>query len=82
MTLNRLVQSTYLWFGKLKGVLQNFGFTQSKHNDVLFYNTFYSLFINVYVDDIKVFYLGNIIIFILKKDLQSKYKLKDISNIT
>lgn len=82
MTLDRLVQSTYLWFGELKGIWKNFGFTQSKHNDALFYNTFYSLFINIYVDDIKVFYLGNITILILKKDLQSKYKLKDISNIT
>ncbi len=55
MALYGLVQSAYLWFGDLKKTLEDFGLTQFKHDDALFYNTSCSLYITVYVDDIKAF---------------------------
>ena len=82
MALYGLVQSAYLWFGELKGTLKDFGLTQSKHDDALFYNTSRSLYITVYVDDIKVFCPDDATILLLKEHLQSKYKLKDIGDVT
>ena len=82
IALYGLVQSKYLWFGDIKTTLEDFGFTQLKHEDVLFYNISHSLYITVYVDDIKVFCLDDTNILILKKYLQSKYNLKDIGHMT
>lgn len=72
MALYKLVYSTYLWFSDLKGILEDFGHTWLKYDDVLFYNTFQSLYITIYVDNIKAFYLDDTIILTLKKYLQLK----------
>ena len=82
MALYRLVERAYLWFGDLKATLEDFGLSQVKHDDALFYNISRSLYITVYVDDIKVFYADDATILTLKKHLQSKYKLKDIRDFT
>ena len=82
MALYGLVQSAYLWFGDLKATLEDFGLTQSKHDDALFYDTLRSLYITVYVDDIKAFCPDDTTILTLKKHLQSKYQLKDIGDVT
>ena len=82
MALYRLVQSAYLWFGDLKATLEDFGLFQSKHDDALFYDTSCSLYITVYIDDIKVSCADDTTILTLKRHLQSKYKLKDIENVT
>lgn len=57
MALYGLVQSAYLWFGDLKATLEDFGLSQSNHNDALFYDTSRSLYITVYVDHIKAFFV-------------------------
>ena len=82
MALYGLVQSAYLWFEDLKATLEDFGLFQSKHDDVLFYDTLRSLYITVYVDDIRAFYADDATILTLKRHLQSKYKLKDIRDVT
>ena len=82
IALYRLVQSAYLWFGNLKATLEDFGLSQSKHDDALFYDTLHSLYITVYVDDIKAFCADDATILTLKRHLQSKYKLKDIGDVT
>ena len=82
MALYGLVQNAYLWFGDLKATLKDFGLSQSKHDDALFYDTRRSLYITIYVDDIKAFCLDNATILTLKTHLQSKYKLKDIGDVT
>ena len=69
MAFNRLVQSAYLWFGDLKATLKDFGLSQSKYNDTLFYDIAHSLYITIYVDDIKAFCPDNTTIFILKTHL-------------
>lgn len=32
------VQSAYLWFEEIKGTLKQYGLTQSRHDDALYYN--------------------------------------------
>lgn len=39
MALYGLVQGAYLWFCDLKRTLEDFGLTQSKYDDALFYDT-------------------------------------------
>ena len=63
MAFYGLVQSAYLWFGDLKPTLDDYGLIQSKHDNVLFYNTLRSLYITIYLDDIKAFYPDNTTIF-------------------
>ena len=82
MALYGLVQSAYLWFGDLKATLKDFDLSQSKHDDALFYDTSRSLYITVYVDNIKTFCADDATILTLKRHLQSKYKLKDIGDVT
>ena len=82
MAFYGLVQSPYLWFRDLKATLENFGLSQSKHDDTLFYDTSRSLYITVYIDDIKVFCADDATIFTLKRHPQSKYKLKNIGDVT
>lgn len=82
MALYRLVQSAFLWFGDLKATLKDCDLSQSKHDDALFYDTRCSLYITIYIDDIKAFCPDDATILTLKTHLQSKYKLKDIRNVT
>ena len=48
IALHGLVQSAYLWFSDLKAILKDFGLFQSKHDDALFHDTSYSLYITVW----------------------------------
>ena len=82
MGLYRLVQSAYLWFDYLKATLKDFGLSQLKHDDALFYDPRHSLYIPIYVNNIKAFCPDNVTILTLKTYLQSKYKLKDIGDNT
>lgn len=69
MAFYGLVQNAHLWFGNLKGISENFNLTQSKHDNVLFYNTSWNLYITVYVDDINAFCPNDTTILILKEHL-------------
>ena len=82
MVFYGLVQSAYLWLRDLMATLEDFGLFQSNHDDALFYDTLCSLYITVYIDDIKAFYVEDAIILPLKRHLQSKYNLKDIDDVT
>lgn len=62
-----LVQSVYLCFSNQKAILKDFSFSQSKYNNILFYDTLCSLYIIVCVDNIKAFCINDATISRYKK---------------
>jgi hypothetical protein len=50
-----LVQSAYLWFQQIKAKMLAYGLIQSKHDEALFFDQKRSLYVIIYVNDIKVF---------------------------
>lgn len=76
MAFYGLVQSTYLWFGNWKKTLENFGFSQLKYDNASFYNTSWSLYIIIYIDNIKAFCLNNTIISYIEKVSIVKIQIK------
>jgi hypothetical protein len=76
-----LMQSAYLWFQKIKAKLLEYELTQSKHDEVLFFDQLRSLYVTVYVNDIKVFASINQMIDELSDYLESKYEIIDLKDV-
>lgn len=57
------------------------GLLQSKHKDTLFYNIAQSLYVTIYIDNIKVFYFESSTIDDLKVFLTKYCKLHDLGKI-
>jgi hypothetical protein len=72
-----LVQSPHLWFDEIKGTLIEYGLAQSKHDEPLFFDTKRSLYVTLYVDDIKVFAPDVQSIDHLSQHLKTKYEMTD-----
>lgn len=81
LALYELVQSAHLWFDEIKDKLLIYGLVQSKHDEALFFNTRKSLYVTVYVDDIKAFAPTNQSINELSTYLQSKYEMTDLDDV-
>jgi hypothetical protein len=77
----KLVQSAYLWFQEIKIKMFAYDLIQSKHDEALFFDQKRSLYVIVYVDDIKIFVLINQIIDELSDYLKSKYEIIDLRNV-
>ena len=73
-----LVQSANLWFDNFKGKAIDFGLKQSKFDDTLFYHPSKSLYITVYVDDIKIYTPDIDLVHAFKDHIRSNYDMKDL----
>jgi hypothetical protein len=58
-----------------------YGLTQSKHDETLFFDQKRHLYVTVYVNDIKIFALINEIIDGVSDFLKSKYEITDLRNV-
>jgi hypothetical protein len=76
-----LVQSAYFWFQEIKIKMLAYGLIQSKHDEALFFDQKRSLYVTVYVDDIKVFVSINQMIDELSDYLKSKYEITDLGDV-
>jgi hypothetical protein len=81
LDLYELVQSAYLWFQEIKIKMLAYDLIQSKHDEALFLNQKRSLYVIVYVNDIKVFAPINEIIDEVSDFLKSKYEIIDLRNV-
>ena len=72
LALYGLMQSAYLWFKTIKAKFIEYGLVQSQHNETLFFSIEKSLYVIVYVDDVKTFCPINQSIDDLSTYLQSK----------
>jgi hypothetical protein len=55
LDLYELMQSVYLWFQEIKIKMLAYDLIQSKHDEALFFDQKRSLYVIVYVNDIKIF---------------------------
>jgi hypothetical protein len=81
MRLYDLVQSAYLWFQEIKIKMLAYDLIQSKHDEALFFDQKRSLYVIVYVNDIKVFVSINQMIDELSDYLKIKYEMIDLRNV-
>jgi hypothetical protein len=81
LDLYGLVQSAYLWFQEIKTKMLAYDLIQSKHDEALFFDQKRSLYVTVYVNDIKVFAPTNQMIDELSDYLKSKYEIIDLKNV-
>ncbi len=58
-----------------------YGLTQSKHDEALFFDQKRRLYVTIYVDDIKVFAPTNQEIDRLSNYLKTKYEMTDLKNV-
>ncbi len=71
------MQSPHLWFDEIKRTLIAYGLVQSKHDEALFFDTKRSLYVTLYVDDIKGFAPDGGTIDHLSQHLKTKYEMTD-----
>jgi hypothetical protein len=81
LNLYDLVQSVYLWFQEIKMKMLAYDLIQSKHDEALFFNQKRSLYVIVYVNDIKIFVSINQMIDELSDYLKSKYEIIDLRDV-
>ncbi len=81
LRLYDLVQSVYLWFQEIKTKMLEYELTQSKHDEILFFDQKRHLYVTVYVNDIKIFAFINEIIDEVSDFLKSKYEIIDLRNV-
>jgi hypothetical protein len=81
LRLYDLVQSVYLWFQEIKAKMLEYELTQSKHDEILFFDQKRYLYVIVYVNDIKIFALINEIIDEMSDFLKSKYEIIDLKDV-
>jgi hypothetical protein len=81
LELYDLVQSAYLWFQEIKIKMLAYNLIQSKHDEALFFDQKRSLYVIVYVNDIKVFAFINQMIDELSDYLKSKYEIIDLRDV-
>jgi hypothetical protein len=81
LDLYELMQSTYLWFQEIKIKMLAYDLIQSKHDEALFLNQKRSLYVIVYVNDIKIFASINQMIDELSDYLKIKYEMTDLRNV-
>ncbi len=81
LDLYELMQSAYFWFQEIKIKMLAYNLIQSKHDEALFLNQKRSLYVIVYVNDIKIFASINQIINELNNYLKSKYEIIDLRNV-
>ena len=81
MALYSLVQNAYLWFEEFKEKLLFYGLVQSQHDDALFYDTAWNLYVTVYVKNVKVFCPESSIFDDLKVFFSKYYKLCDLKKV-
>jgi hypothetical protein len=81
LDLYKLVQSAYLWFQEIKIKMLAYDLIQSKHDEVLFFDQKRSLYVIVYVNDIKIFVSINQMIDELSDYLKSKYEIIDLKDV-
>ncbi len=81
LSLYDLMQSAYLWFQEIKIKMLAYDLIQSKHDKALFFDQKRSLYVIVYVDDIKIFVSINQIIDELSDYLKIKYEMTDLRDV-
>jgi hypothetical protein len=81
LDLYELVQSVYLWFQEIKIKMLAYDLIQSKHEEALFFDQKRSLYVIVYVNDIKIFVSINQMIDELSDYLKIKYEMIDLRNV-
>jgi hypothetical protein len=81
LDLYGLMQSAYLWFQEIKIKMLAFDLIQSKHDEALFFDQKRSLYVIVYVNDIKIFVSINQMIDELSDYLKIKYEMIDLRNV-
>ncbi len=81
LDLYELMQSAYLWFQEIKIKMLAYDLIQSKHDEALFFDQKRSLYVIVYVNDIKVFVFINQMIDELSDYLKIKYEMIDLKNV-
>jgi hypothetical protein len=81
LDLYELVQNAYLWFQEIKIKMLAYDLIQSKHDEALFFDQKRSLYVTVYVNDIKVFVSINQMIDELSDYLKSKYEITDLRDV-
>ncbi len=75
------MQSVYLEFQEIKIKMLAYDLIQSKHDEALFFDQKRSLYVIVYVNDIKVFVSINQMIDDLSDYLKIKYEMIDLRNV-
>ncbi len=81
LDLYELVQSAYFRFQEIKIKMLAYDLIQSKHDEALFFDQKRSLYVIVYVNDIKIFVSINQMIDELSDYLKSKYEIIDLKNV-
>jgi hypothetical protein len=81
LDLYELMQSVYLWFQEIKIKMLAYDVIQSKHDEALFFDQKRSLYVIVYVNDIKIFVSINQMIDELSDYLKIKYEMIDLRNV-
>jgi hypothetical protein len=81
LSLYDLVQSVYLWFQEIKIQMLAYNLIESKHDEALFFDQKRSLYVIVYVNDIKIFVSINQMIDELSDYLKIKYEMTDLRNV-
>jgi hypothetical protein len=81
LDLYELIQSAYLWFQEIKIKMLAYDLIQSKHDEALFFDQKRSLYVIVYVNDIKIFVLINQKIDEVSDFLKIKYEMIDLRNV-
>lgn len=80
--INGLKQSGRVWNIKLVKSLKSFGLIQSKMDPCVFYEKSQNLLLAIWVDDIFIFWKDKSILDLLKKSLNSTFKMKDMGTAT
>jgi hypothetical protein len=81
LDLYELIQSAYLWFQEIKIKMLAYDLIQSKHDEALFFDQKRSLYVTVYVNDIKIFAFINQKIDEVSDFLKIKYEMIDLRNV-
>ncbi len=81
LDLYELMQSAYFWFQEIKIKMLAYDLIQSKHDEALFSDQKRSLYVIVYVNDIKIFVSINQMIDELSDYLKIKYEMIDLKDV-
>jgi hypothetical protein len=81
LDLHELMQSAYFWFQEIKIKMLAYDLIQSKHDKALFFNQKRSLYVTVYMNDIKIFVSINQMIDELSDYLKIKYKMTNLEDV-